>query len=228
MWNGDARELALHLPDGIDCVVTDPPYGIDFQSNFAVDAAAREKHNRKLDNDDDLLDAIKLFKDVMSHVQPKLKPDAAVYVFGNWQTFQDWRVHIEMAFPMLELKQLLIWEKSQPGLGDMDANWGCGYEVIMYFKQGRRPVNFRRKAVMHFHKVPSGQNIHPTQKPTDLLEELISNSTDPGDLVVDPFAGVGSTVVAARNLGRDAIGIELDEAYHAAAIGRLDQLTFDL
>ena len=117
------------------------------------------------------------------------------------------------SYPQLELKQLLIWDKGYPGLGDLDGNWGCGHEMILYLKKGRRPIPKRRSGIIHVDKIPAGQNVHPTEKPVALIKQLIEMSTDPGDFVVDPFSGSGSTSVAAQQLGRNSLAFDIEERY---------------
>jgi adenine-specific DNA-methyltransferase len=224
LWHGDCAELVNELPDGIACVVTDPPYGINFNSN-SVRRGASEKYNRLIHDDDDPEVAVANFKKVMELVIPKLNEDADLYVFTAWQVYPLWAE--AMADLGLELKQVLIWEKGYPGMGDLESNWGCGYEMILYCKRGNRPVSYRRRAVITIDRLPSGKNIHPTEKPVALLELLIEMSTEKGDLVVDPYAGSGSTIWAAQRTGRKAIGIERDPDYAEAANERLSALGFN-
>lgn len=87
---------------------------------------------------------------------------------------------------------------------------------------------YRRSGVIHVEQVHSSKHIHPTEKPVPLLEKLIEMSTAPGELVVDPFAGSGSTVLAARNLGRRGIGIEINQRYVARVRRRLSRTGADV
>lgn len=223
VWQGKCQDLAGRLPDEIHCVITDPPYGIAYVSN-SVRRGASKKYNKKILDDDDPVIAVESFKKVMKLIIPKLVEHADVYVFTTWQVYPLWAEAVEDLG--LTLKQVLIWEKGYPGMGDLDYNWGCGYEMILYCKKGNRPVAHRRRAVISINRLPWGQNIHPTEKPVALLETLIEMSTNPGDLVVDPYAGSGSTIWAAQRLGRRGIGIEQEEAYVKAANERLGQLGF--
>lgn len=226
IWHGDSRQVTQNLPNGIDLVVTDPPYGMKFQSNMATTPTGKQLA-QKIENDDDLEEAIQLFTLAMGNVRPKMKPDSDLYVFTRWDLMQPWKDCIEKLGFTVTMQ--LIWSKGDPGMGDLDGNWGCGYEVILYAKKGRRPVNYRRSAVLTYDKIPPGQMCHPTEKPVPLLMKLIEMSSDAGDLVVDPFSGSGATSVAARNLNRDSIGIELKLEYVQLARKRLEQgsLLFD-
>ena len=224
IWHGKSEKLAANLPDGINCVITDPPYGIDFESNSVRRGASADEYNDKIANDGDVAAALENFTKVMGLIVPKLADDADVYVFTDWTVQAEWVAALELMG--LPLSMPLIWEKGSPGMGDITYNWGCGYEVILYCKKGRRPVNHRRRAVLTIPRLPSGKNIHPTEKPVALIEELVKVSTNPGDLIVDPYSGSGSTVVAAQRTGRSAIGIEMSKKYVTKSTQRLEQTGF--
>lgn len=207
----------------IDCLLTDPPYGVDFQSTYGKSPEAREKFQAKIEDDESVEVAIERFAHTMSLVGPHLADTCELYVFSQWQVSPQWQTFLESLEETqgIRLMQLIIWEKGYPGIGDLKYNWGCGHEFIYYLKKGNRPVPYRRSAIIHVDKVRPGTNIHPTQKPTELLDILIQYSTDPGQLVFDPYAGSGSTLVAARDAGRDAIGIEVKDSYFQDASERL-------
>jgi adenine-specific DNA-methyltransferase len=214
IWHGDSLVLGHNLPEGINCVIADPPYGVNFWSRRA-EMPEGKKFVRKVENDENLYDALTLFGAVMDVVLPKTAELAELYVFTRWDIVDKWiafcRTHL--ANHNFKYKMLLVYDKGIPGMGDIDSNWGCGHELILYFKKGLREVPYRRSGIIAVNRVHASQHIHPTEKPVPLLEKLIEMSTDPGDLVVDPFSGSGSTVVAAQRLGRRGIGIELDEHY---------------
>lgn len=125
----------------------------------------------------------------------------------------------------IRYKMMLVWEKGDPGQGDLMGNWGCGHEIALYLKKGRRPIPKRRMAILHHDRVPAGQNIHPTEKPVALLRDLIEMSTDPEDFVVDPFSGSGSTSLAAKQTGRNSLAFEIDERWIARSRERLEMPT---
>lgn len=232
IWHGDSLELAEKLPEGINCVITDPPYGVNFWSRRATTPEGK-KLVRKVDNDGDLQSALNLFDAVMDKVLPKMAEQGELYVFTRWDIVADWikdLTHEDSAVVRngFKYKMLLVWDKGIPGMGDIDSNWGCGHELILYFKKGLREVPYRRSGIIAVDKVHTTKHIHPTEKPVPLLEKFIEMSTNPGDLVVDPFSGSGSTAVAAQRLGRNAIGIEKDEHYIAPSRARLSANLFDV
>jgi adenine-specific DNA-methyltransferase len=239
----DSREVIPSIATPINCVITDPPYGMDFHSNSAQTPLGKQ-FTKKIDGDDNMIEAIELFHSVMGPILGKLADQAELYIFTAWHILEWWIPAVkELTFIQddgtranncwmldavtgrevmrnpkgfdrgIRLKQMLIWEKGDPGQGDLAANWGCGHEVALYLKRGRRPIPKRRSAVLHFDKVRTGTNIHPTQKPVPLLKTLIEMSTDPGDLIVDPFSGSGSTSRAAKEMDRNSLAFEIEKDY---------------
>ena len=87
--------------------------------------------------------------------------------------------------------------------------------------KGNRKLNGTPRDVFEIKRVPPSSKIHPTQKPTELLRDLIGFSTTPGELVLDPFAGSGATIIAAKETQRRAMGIELNPVYYNGIIERL-------
>jgi adenine-specific DNA-methyltransferase len=219
--HGDSREYLPRITTPINCVIADPPYGMDFQSNNTR-LPESKKFSQKIQGDETPEEAMNTFYSIMTAIIPHLATQAEVYVFTAWHVLDLWMPLVK-TLPELELKQLLIWSKGYPGLGDLECNWGCGHEMILYLKKGRRPIPKRRSGIIHVDKLASGTNIHPTQKPTALLRQLIEMSTDVGDFVVDPYSGSGSTAVAAMELGRNSLGFETDEQYIEPSRARLRQ-----
>ncbi len=223
--HGDSRLLIpQHVDRPVNMILTDPPYGVNFVSNSVRRQQDGRKYARAIDDDQDPEAAMLLFRQVMKELLPLCADVCEMYVFTNWNVLDTWMSRLRNV-PDFELKQMLIWSKGYPGMGDVDANWGCGHEIILYLKKGRRPVPYRRSGILHVERLATKKNIHPTEKPVQLLEKLIEMSTDPGDLIVDPFSGSGSTSVAARNLGRDSIAFDVDEEYVRAGQARLDEAT---
>lgn len=228
LYLGDCRWILEHHDFGgrkIDCVLTDPPYGVDFQSTYGKDPETREKYQAKIEDDETVELAIERFAETMKLTAPHLADICELYVFSEWHVAPEWQKFLEtLEEPYgIRLMQLIIWDKGYPGIGDLKYNWGCGHEFIYYLKRGNRRVPYRRSAIIAVDKVRPGTNVHPTQKPTELLDILIQYSTDPGQLIFDPYAGSGSTLVAARDAGRDAIGIEIDKGYFDSAQARLNE-----
>lgn len=223
--HGDSRVVIPEvLPNWprIDCLLTDPPYGVAYQSTFGKNRADIEKYQQKITDDGDPETARSTFDQVLHATIPFMADECEIYVFSDWGVCDLWKPYLDNLRDYgIRLMQLIIWEKGYPGLGDFTYNWGQGHEFIYYLKKGNRPVPYRRSGVIHIDKVRPGTNIHPTEKPQGLLNILIEYSTVEGQFVFDPYAGSGSTVLAAANVERKALGIESDERYIDLARARL-------
>lgn len=220
IWHGDASMLAENLPSPIHCLITDPPYGVNYVSRKAATHRGK-KYVNEIASDGNLESALDLFVDVATPIVDRMADDSDLYVFTRWDILAPWVTAVE-SLPGVKYKMLLVWDKGDLGMGDIDANWGCSHELVIYAKKGRRDVSWRRSSIIAVDRVHSSQHVHPTEKPVTLLEYFVRMSTNEGDLVVDPFSGSGSTSVAAKNLGRSSIGIEKDDRYIDVSRRRLD------
>jgi len=219
--HGDSRVMIpQHVTRPINAIITDPPYGVDFVSNSVRRQQDSRKYARAVANDSDPNTAIDLFASVMKQILPRCAAQCEMYVFTNWNVLDLWMPRLRR-MPDFELKMMLIWSKGYPGLGDVEANWGCGHEIILYMKKGRRLLPYRRSGILHVERLATKKNVHPTEKPVQLIETLVKMSTDPADYVIDPFSGSGSTSLACKNLGRDSIAFDVDEEYVKVGNARL-------
>lgn len=205
IYHGDCRDVLGALDDQSDLALTDPPYGVNYVSNMAVG-----RGTTPITNDGARL-SLRLYKAVI----PMLAVQHVLW-FTRWDAWPDvWEI-LGSAFPM---RGLLVWDKGSPGMGDLD-HWGPSYELIASVGSGRI-VGGRDGSVLRYNTVPSANRLHPTQKPVELLAYLISKLE--ARSVLDPFMGSGSTLVAAKSLGRRAIGIEIEERYCEVAAQRCSQ-----
>lgn len=122
-------------------------------------------------------------------------------------------------------KQVLCWDKGDRGtVGDLEAGFGEAWEAICYGMKGRRPLNGSRpRSVLRNDWSGTADPVHPTVKPVDLLRRLIALSTFRHESVCDPFMGSGTTLRAAKDMDRAAVGIEIEERYCEIAAQRLGQ-----
>lgn len=225
IYQGSGTDLPEILDAGmltIDCLITDPPYGDGFKSNFAKTASGK-RYAEEIANDADLESAVAVFMEVVPRLVERMADNSDLYVFCSMHNEPVWR-EVVNSLEGVRFSNMLIWQKGWPGLGDLDGNWPVSYELILYGKKGRRLIKSRRDSVIAIDRLQSGKNWHPTQKPKELIEVLIEQSTDRGDLVVDPFAGSGSTLLAAKRQGRNAIGTELRPDYVAKIEAELGQV----
>lgn len=225
VWHGDSIELCKRFWTKalVRSVITDPPFGVDNQSNMAVTAEGK-KNARKIANDESPEIAMKVFTEVMYNLIPGMTAESDIYVFTAHQVLEEWLEFTRELFGPygFRRKAILVWEKDGPGMGDLNS-WGMGCEFILYYKRGsyRGPAP-RRNNVLHTPQLRPGDLTHPHEKPTELLAGLITHSTAPGELVVDPFGGSGSLARACRETGRSGISIELDEHNYTRAKAKLD------
>ena len=208
LYHGDCLTVMDSLDKAsIDCLITDPPYGMSYKS-------PTESH-RPIINDNHLNwlapFAIKAYD--------LLKENAHGYVFCSHHHVDVFKKVLSSVF---DYKNILIWEKNTVGLNDFITNYGPKYEMIIYLNKGKRTLNGGRDPNL-FKFIKPKNELHPTQKPVDLMEFLIFKSTHEGDVILDPFMGSGTTGIAAKRLKRRFIGIELDEAYFEIASKRILQ-----
>jgi site-specific DNA-methyltransferase (adenine-specific) len=219
LYHGDCREVRL-TPGSVDLLLADPPYGVNWQSGL------RQQAFDLIANDGGTFPLL----DVLGGLLPALKRGRHLYVFG----LEDFGT-----LPVAASTEL-IWDKEMTGPGDLALPWGPGHERILLgcYKiskanrddgYGRLAARLRRHSVIRCPRINAAAvTRHPTEKPVPLLRELIESSSSMGELVFDPYAGSGSTLVAAKLEGRRAIGIELDERYCAVAAERLAQQVLPL
>lgn len=193
-----------------DVLVTDPPYGMAY-SGFGGRKGEPRRSTGKLsvagDNDTSIRDAAL-----------EAWADRPAIAFGKWT----------VARPA-KTRQLIIWDKSDngPGMGALDLPWGPSFEeayVLGSGFTGKREGSVYR--VKPFTSGDADRPNHPTPKPTGLMERLIEKC--PAGVIADPFAGSGSTLVAAKNLGRQVIGVELEERYCEIIAKRCAQDVLDI
>lgn len=205
---GDCLELMKEIPDkSIDLILTDPPYGMNFQSNF------RKEKYKKINNDENLL----WIDDFLKESYRVLKDNTCIYIFCSWHNVDIFKKNIEKYF---KIKNIIIWVKNNTSMGDLKGSYAPKYEMIIFAHKGRRLMNgFRYPDVIEAKR--TNNKLHPTQKPIELLEKFIMASSNENDIVLDPFTGSGSTGVACQNTNRNFIGFELDEKYFEIAKERL-------
>ena len=211
---GDCTQVLATIPDNsLDLLLTDPPYGIDYESEN------REVNPFGKFENDTLEKTLQTLDKALALAYGKLKENSHVYLFTSWKTYPFIQPIVAHYFVV---KNLLVWEKNNWTAGDLDANYGQIHEFILFAHKGRRHLNGRRdSSILHFDRVPENDRVHPTEKPLQLLEYLIEKSSLPGEVVCDPFAGVASTCLAAKQTGRTYLGIEIDTHWYEKGVERL-------
>jgi site-specific DNA-methyltransferase (adenine-specific) len=206
IYHGDCREvLPLLSSETVHLVLTDPPYGVTYESNRVVG-----RGTNPISNDGTRL-SLRLYRQTI----PLLKTQHLLW-FTRWDAWPDVWDLIGQSFP---LRGLLVWDKGHPGMGDL-SHWGCSYELIASAGKGQI-TGARDSSILRYSPVQPKNRKHPTEKPESLLAYLIEKLD--AHLTLDPFMGSGATLTAAKDLGRKAIGIEIEERYCEIAAKRMAQ-----
>jgi len=143
-----------------------------------------------------------------------------MYMFTRWDVWPEWYTEVSK---YMTVKNMIVWVKNNHTAGDLRGNYGYKYELIMFAVKGRHiPAWDKRETNVWAEKSLSSteKRVHPTQKSLGVTARCIMNGAERG-IILDPFAGSGTTLIAAENLGYDAIGIEIEDNYVDVAIERL-------
>lgn len=221
LYHGDCRDVLPTLEDGsVDVLITDPPYqtlDVEVASGTTTRLVSRDQFSgKRLAASDGASWFATLSPDevvsVVLSCDRLLKDDGARYVFTDVKSGLS-------LLPRLACRNVIVWDKQTIGMG---YAWRRMHEWIGYTPMPKHKL--RDMSFGDIIRCPGvREKAHPTEKPPVVASKLIHNSTDSGGMVLDIFAGVGSTLLAARMQGRRAIGIELDERFCEIAAQRLSQ-----
>ena len=242
---GDCIEVMQSLPpSSVDLIFADPPYNLQLKGEL------HRPDNSRVDAVDDHWDQFKSFAAYDAFTQAwlaaarrLLKPNGAIWVIGSYHNI--FRVGAALQNAGFWILNDVVWRKSNPmpnfrgkrftnahetmiwaGKSE-DSKYTFNYEALKALNEG---IQMRSDWVLPLctgHerlKDAAGDKAHPTQKPEALLHRVLVGATHPGDVVLDPFFGTGTTGAVAKMLGRDWIGIEREAAYRAVAQKRLDKV----
>jgi site-specific DNA-methyltransferase (adenine-specific) len=210
----DAVEWLRTLGDrSVDLVVTDPPYE-SLEKHRAVGTTTRLKHSKASSNDWFSVFPNARFPELFAEIYRVLERDRHFYLFSDAETLFVVKPAAEAAG--FRFWKPLVWDKQRIGMG---YHYRARYEFILFFEKGkRRLADLGVPDVLPATRLRGG---YPTEKPVSLLSTLITQSSEPGDLVIDPFFGSGATGVAALELGRRFAGADVAASAHAHAAPRL-------
>lgn len=242
---GDCIKAMNALPEAsVDLIFADPPYNLQLKSDL------HRPDNSKVDAVDDAWDQFASFAaydrfttDWLSAAQRLLKPHGAIWVIGSYHNV--FRMGAELQNQGFWILNDVVWRKSNPmpnfrgkrltnahetliwASKSEGAKYTFNYEALKALNEG---IQMRSDWVLPIctgHerlKDGNGDKAHPTQKPESLLHRILLGTTNPGDVVLDPFFGTGTTGAVAKMLGRDFIGIEREAAYREVAERRLSRV----
>ena len=227
LYLGDCLDLMTSIPnESVDLIATDPPYKITPHGGsgnaggmFVGDLALKGKFFEHNDID---------IEQYLSQFYRVLKKDTHCYIMCN---------HVNLAHFLdviskseFHFIKSLIWVKNNKIMGRYYMNQ---FEYILFLRKGDRKVN--NCGISDVLSIPNkkeknndGSNVHDSQKPIELFRILINQSTNKNELVLDPFAGSGTTCLAAMQEKRQYLGIEIDEKYFEIAKKRIEQQNMQL
>ena len=230
---GDSTSLdaARLLMDGglSDMVFTDPPYGMSYgggraQGNHSLNkrgGVVVKAHGMIMGDDKAGSDLIALIQNAVTQAVGFSKSGAATYVCFPWRTYSEFELAMENCG--LTTSACIVWDKKSIGLGN--ANYRPQHEFIFYCKGGAWYGDKAQSDVWSLSRGATGKYVHPTQKPVELIEFALKNSSKAGDTVLDVFGGSGSTLIACEKNGRIARLMELDPKYVDVIVRRWQEFT---
>lgn len=194
------EEGIVQIKDNVvDLVVTDPPYGMKFISNYR-----KEKH--KAIKDDDNLNWVSEWIKELNRV---CKEDAHLYIFISWHNVDVFKIELSKHF---KVKNILIWEKNNTGMGDLEGDYAPQYEFVIFCSNGNKKLNGGRDSNI-IKCARTQNNNHPTEKPVSLIKYFVEKSSNKNDLILDTFAGSHPTLKSCIATGRNCISFEIEKSY---------------
>ena len=246
---GDCVEVMNSLPAAsVDLIFADPPYNLQLKGEL------HRPDNSRVDAVDDHWDQFSSFaaydrftQDWLKAARRLLKHDGAIWVIGSYHNI--FRVGTALQDAGYWILNDVVWRKANPMPNFRGKRFTNAHETMIWASKGEgAKYTFNYEALKALNegvqmrsdwvlpicnggerlKDDNGDKAHPTQKPESLLHRVLIGSTNPGDVVLDPFFGTGTTGAVAKMLGRDWIGIEREEAYRKVATRRIaDVRAFD-
>lgn len=216
IYNLDILELLKNIGDGcVDLVVTDPPYKVisgGKPHKKGQPSGMLSKNDGKIFKHNDIKPEIWI-----PEIYRVLKESSHCYIMTNTINLENYlRICRETGFG---LHNVLCWEKNNV----TPSRWymkNCEFTLFLRKGKAKTINNVGSKMIHQFDNI-IGNKTHPTEKPIELMKFYIANSSNIDDLVFDPFSGSGSTLIAAKELGRKYLGCEIDKEYYDIALDRL-------
>lgn len=240
--DGDCIQVMNSLPEAsVDLIFADPPYNLQLKGDL------HRPDNSRVDAVDDDWDRFSSFsaydrftRDWLKAARRLLKPDGAIWVIGSYHNI--FRVGTAMQDAGFWLLNDVVWRKSNPMPNFRGKRFTNAHETMIWASKeegGKYTFNYEALKALNEGiqmrsdwvlpictgherlKDENGEKAHPTQKPEGLLHRVLVGSTNPGDVILDPFFGTGTTGAVAKMLGREFIGIEREQAYRTVASKRI-------
>jgi modification methylase len=249
IYHGDCREILASLPDqSVDLIFADPPYNLQLQGELW------RPNNTRVDAVDDAWDQFSSFaaydqftREWLTACRRVLKDTGTLWVIGSYHNIH--RVGSILQDLGYWILNEAVWVKTNPTPQMHGVRFANAHETLIWCKKSRA----QKRYTFNYHAMKrindgtqmrsdwvlpvcrgrerlqeNGKKVHPTQKPEALLYRVILASSNPGDIVLDPFFGTGTTGAVARKLGRQFIGIEQETRYIKEAQERIDAIQLTL
>lgn len=216
---GDCLDVLKNIESkSIDLVLTDPPYNISKKNNFS----SMEIYNKYRGMDFGEWDKEFNQTEWIDIVAPLLKDDANVVIFNSWQNIKEISDHLEKNG--LTTKRILVLRKTNPMPVNRDRLFANSFEFIIWAVKGKWTFNREKEIESGFFECKNnGETKHPTEKQLKTIKELLNILSNEGQVILDPFAGSGTTAIACHDLRRNFICIEKQPEYHKIATDRYNQ-----
>ena len=209
--------------NNIDCLLTDPPYGVSYTESKKDFSELSNKTAITNDNLDEEGVYRQFTKDWLEALLPHLAAKNSMYIFNSDKNV--FALKQAMDATDVYLSQLLVWAKTSSVIGRLD--YLPQHELITYGWHGTHEFEKSQDKSLLVHPKPNKSELHPTMKPPGLLRRLILNSTQIGDVVLDPFGGSGSTLIACQQTKRRCLMVESDPDHCQTIIKRFEKLSAD-
>jgi len=243
---GDCIANMNALPaESVDLVFADPPYNLQLGGNLSRPDNSVVNGVTEDWDQFDTMDAYDLFThDWLQAARRILKPNGAIWVIGSYHNI--FRVGTVLQDQQFWIQNDIIWRKTNPMPNFRGTRFTNAHETLIWAtktEDAKPTFNYDAMKMMNDGvqmrsdwtmpictgrerlKKSDGNKVHPTQKPESLLHRVILSTTNPGDVIVDPFFGTGTTGAVAKKLGRDFIGFEMEDEYIIHARRRIAKIT---
>jgi len=251
VYKGDCREVLASLPEqSVDAVFADPPYNLQLQNElFRPNLTRVDAVDDEWDQFEDFAAYDRFTREWLTQCKRVLKDTGTLWVIGSYHNI--YRVGTVLQDLGYWILNDVVWVKTNPMPNFRGVRFTNAHETLLWCKKSKD----QKKYTFNYHAMKmaneekqmrsdweialctggervtiNGEKAHSTQKPEALLYRVILSSTNPGDVILDPFFGTGTTGAVAKKLGRHYIGIERSAAYIQAAeerLGRLPDIVFD-
>lgn len=217
LMQGDCLELMKTIPDGsVDLCVSDIPYKL---TGGGKGDGANSKRPKGILRDNNQIVIVPRFEDWLPELYRVMKNGSHIYLMCNFKNLNNlMNKTSDVGFKHINL---LVWEKNNCTPSQFYMK-NCEYTLMMRKGASKYINDIGGSKTVHKFENIIGNKVHPTEKPIDLMEFYVKNSSNEGEMVLDMFMGSGSTGVACKNTSRNFIGIELDEKYFEIAKNRIE------